>query len=495
MTPEQWRQVRDLFEQAVDQPPGNEEAWVVQCADDSAVVAEVMSLLKHHTRAGAFLEAPVADHVFDLLADDERFEPGAVVGSYQIKRELGRGGMGRVYLATDTRLGRDVALKVLAPHLVRDESQRERLRREARAAALLTAPGICTVYALEEIDNDVVIAAEFVDGHTLRDEIARGPRPSPRELLETARELAAALAIAHARGITHRDLKPENVMRANSGRLKILDFGLALVASGVGDFSTPRVTTPGTLIGTPAYMAPEQLNAGVVDPRTDVFAFGVLLYECAIGHHPFDAALPLAMAARILEGEHEPLADARRDLPPQLTDAIERCLRKRPSERFASAADVADALAPSLGSVVVPAERADAGWWRRHVAIVLGLYLVAAIVGWLVKEWQHGLADGGFIAIAMLTTVAGTLRGHLLFAQRAHDAGSFLAELRRSTPAIVGLDLAMSAMLVVEGLLVTSGRSVPGVLIIGLGLGLAIARLVLEPSTTRVAFEEPGRRV
>ena len=495
MTPEQWRQVRDVFEQAMDQPHGTEDAWIAQHAGDPVVVAEVASLLRHHTRAGAFLEAPVTDHVADLLADDERFEPGAVVGAYQIKRELGRGGMGRVYLATDRRLGRDVALKVLAPHLVRDEPQRERLRREARAAAMLTAPGICTVYALEEVDEEVVIASEYVDGHTLREEVARGQRPSPVELLETARALAAALAVAHARGVTHRDLKPENVMRANSGGLKILDFGLALVDARAGDLSTPRVTTPGTLIGTPAYMAPEQLNGGVVDQRTDVFAFGVLIYECAIGHHPFEAASPLAMAARILEGEHEPLADARRDLPAQLTNTVERCLRKRPSDRFASAADVVDALASSSGSVVVPAGRADAGWWRRHVAIVLGLYLVTAIVGWLVKEWQHGLADSGFIAIAMLATVAGTLRGHLLFAQRAHDVGSFLAELRRSTPAIVALDLTMAAMLVAEGLVVTSTRSVQGVLIIGLGLGLAIARLVLERSTTRVAFGEPGGRV
>src|SRR5215210_756014 len=137
--------------------------------------------------------------------------------------------MGRVYLATDTRLGRRVALKALAPHLTRDASQRERLRREARAAASLTHPGICTVYALEEIDGDLYIATEFIDGHTLGEEIRSGRRPSADDLLRTGRELAAALASAHTRGIVHRDLKPDNVMRGGDGRLKILDFGLARI--------------------------------------------------------------------------------------------------------------------------------------------------------------------------------------------------------------------------------------------------------------------------
>ena len=137
--------------------------------------------------------------------------------------------MGRVYLAHDTRLGRTVALKALAPHLMRDPAQRERLRREARAAASLTHPGICTVYALEEIDGDLFIATEFVDGHTLREEIQSERRPSRDEILRTARDLASALASAHARGIVHRDLKPENVMRTRDGRLKILDFGLARI--------------------------------------------------------------------------------------------------------------------------------------------------------------------------------------------------------------------------------------------------------------------------
>ena len=162
-----------------------------------------------------------------LLDDDEAaYAAGRVIGPYTIVRELGRGGMGRVYLASDARLGRNVALKAIAPRLIGDPAQRERLRREARAAAGLTHPGICTVYALEEYDGDLFIAAEYMDGRTLREEIAGGSRPLAADILRTARDIAAALASAHASGIVHRDLKPENVMRTSDGRVKILDFGL-----------------------------------------------------------------------------------------------------------------------------------------------------------------------------------------------------------------------------------------------------------------------------
>ena len=487
MTPQQWRSVRDLFEQALDLPAADVDAWLDRAAGDPDVAAEVRSLLWHETQSGAFLDAPVTGTTLDLLEEDERFEPGDAIGDYRIKREIGRGGMGRVYLATDARLGRDVALKVLAPHLVRDEKQRERLRREARAAAALSHPGICTVYALEEIDTDVVIATEFVDGRTLRDEIIRPQRPSPRDVLETARQVAAALAAAHGRGITHRDLKPENVMRTGSGQLKILDFGLAIVDGGAHGLDAPRVTTPGTLVGTLAYMAPEQLNGGTIDVRTDLFALGVLLYQDATGVHPFDAQPAMAMAARILEGDHRPLASVRDDLPGQVTQVVERCLRKLPSQRFASAADVVLALSSDAKPVAGPDA---AGWWRTHMAAAILLYLVAVAASWLVKEWDHGFADAGFVVVAMLVTVGVVLRGHLLFAERAHSHATFRAELRRVTPVLFGVDLAIAIGLVVEGLWVTRERSVPGVLIVGLGLGIALARLVLERSTTRAAFEE-----
>src|SRR4051812_18454072 len=229
MTTEQQRRVARLFEAAVDLDSTRVASFVAaEAADDAAVRNEVLSLLASHSRAGTFLQQPIADAAPELFGDDLALAPGTTVGPYAIVRELGRGGMGRIYLATDTRLGRTVALKALPPAVVDDPAQRERLRREARAAAALTHPGICTIYALEEIGDDVFIVAEYIDGVSLRDEIGAGTTPTPEQVLATARDLADALASAHARGITHRDLKPENVMRTRQGRLKILDFGLAV---------------------------------------------------------------------------------------------------------------------------------------------------------------------------------------------------------------------------------------------------------------------------
>src|SRR5207248_2898192 len=207
-------------------------------------------------------------------------------------------------------------------------------------------PGICTVYALEEIDGQVFIASELVDGRTLRDEMTAPQRPSRQDAMGTARELAAALASAHAKGITHRDLKPENVMRATDQRLKILDFGLARITAGEpSPAGTPlHPTLSGLLLGTPAYMAPEQVSRGETDPRTDVFAYGVLMYEYACGEHPFAAASPLATLACVLESQVPPIGARQPDLPGSLCQVIDRCLRKLPADRFQSAGEIAAAL-------------------------------------------------------------------------------------------------------------------------------------------------------
>ena len=230
MTADQWLRVRELFEAALEAAPPDPRAWLEAQPADAVVRLEVASLLDHHTQAGAFLENPIAERAPELLAEDEPLKAGVTIGHYKITREIGRGAMGRVYLADDVNLGRPVALKALAPTFTGDPSYRERLRREARAAAGMTHPGICTVHALEEFDGQLFIVSELVEGHTLRDEIGKGPLPDVNAITRTARQLADALAAAHARGITHRDFKPENVMRDRSGRLKVLDFGLAYAA-------------------------------------------------------------------------------------------------------------------------------------------------------------------------------------------------------------------------------------------------------------------------
>jgi serine/threonine protein kinase len=485
VTPEQHRRVRDLFEAALERGANvGIESWVSRAAaDDPAVRDEVLSLLAHHSRAGEFLSQPVADGAPHLLADDA-LPPGAVVGTYTIVREIGRGGMGRVYLATDARLGRTVALKALAPHLVRDPAQRERLRREARAAASLTHPGICTVYALEEIDGDLFIATEFVDGRTLREEIQSRQPPSSADVVKTAQELARALAAAHANGVVHRDLKPDNVMRTRDGRLKILDFGLARIdnpqmhAVGV-------VTQPGAVVGTPAYMAPEQINGTSVDARADVFAFGVLMYEYACGVHPFEGASPLAVVARVLESDARPLALRCPDLSSGLADVVSRCLRKTPAERFGSAVEVVGALESVADS---SAARPHAMWWRTHQLIVAALYVGAALLAWLIKEWiETPMTVSIFLALGAGATIGGVLRGHLVFTEW-NNAPRLQKERLRTKNATRLLDLLTAALLFADAVIVASVRALPAVFALSAALGLALAALVLEPATTAAAF-------
>jgi hypothetical protein len=480
MTAQQWQRVRELFDRALEETLGDAAAWLArEAGDDPAVRAEVASLLDHHSRAGAFLTEPAAARMPELLTEPPALSAGQVIGPYTIVREVGRGGMGRVYLATDSRLGRTVALKALPPDLIDSPPQRERLRREARAAAALTHPGICTVYALEELEGALFIATEFVDGQTLRDEITGERRLESSELLRSARELAAALASAHAKGITHRDLKPENVMRTSDGRLKILDFGLARVDAGEAG-ADPQATLAGALVGTPAYMAPEQLNGLAADARADVFAFGVLVYELATGLHPFHAATPLAVAGRVLESEPAPLAALRPDVPPVLAAAVARCLRKARGERFASAVELAAALARDG----VPASpRRDAAWWRTHQAVIVGLYFLAAALAWQIKEWLPGITREIFLFVGMAAAVGGVFRGHLLFTERMHR-DRLAGELRRAGRVTLGVDLAVAAALLVDGVLIEPGRPLASVLTIALGVGIALARVLMEPSTT-----------
>ena len=488
MTPSQWQRVRELFEAALEMPSSAAREWIqAEAADDSEVSAEALSLFEYSTRAGAFLTKPIGDRMADLFEDDRRFEPGSGLGPYVIVGELGRGGMGRVYLANDTRLKRTVALKALLPALTRDPVQRERLRREAQAAAGLTHPGICTIYALEEIGDDVFVVAEFVDGRSLREEIASRQRPSVAALIESSRELIEALASAHAKGITHRDLKPENVMRTKEGRLKILDFGLALVdGHAAGGEVLPRMTVDGAVVGTPGYMAPEQLKRGVIDARADIFAFGVLMYEYASGVHPFDGQTDIDRMARVLESEPRPLRELRPDVPSAFVVAITRCLRKVPAERFGSVVEIAPAL-----TVAIPPGSSSrvTEWWRTHQLIALSLYFLASALAWQIKEWRHGLADSAFISVAVLSTIGGFFRGHLLFTERMNPA-AFDAERLRAHPITVAVDLFLAAILAVEGWQLTAVRPLAGTLTIALSIGLALTRLVIEPTTTRAAFEK-----
>ena len=484
---EKWRRVRELFERALAEPPDDIDVWLDQEApDEPDVRAEVKSLLDHHSHAGQFLDEPIADRFPALLDDEPSYAPGKVIGPYTIVRELGRGGMGRVYLATDERLGRAVALKAIAPRLTSDPSHRERLKREARAAAGLANPGICTVYALEEHDGELFIASEYIAGRTLREEIASGQRRTPAEIGQTAREIAAALAGAHARSVIHRDLKPENVMRTPDGRLKILDFGLARTEVSSGEASA-YLTQTGVLLGTPGYMAPEQLKGERGDMRVDVFAFGVVLYEYACGVHPFAADSPLGMAARVLESNVAPLDGLCPALPLPLVAVIERCLRKIPGERYGSAIELVGALSASE----LPQSRSAIRWWRMHQAVVIVLYFLASAVAWLVKEWQPGAPLVVFGIIGVVAVVAGVFRGHLLFVERMNTR-AFHGERRRADKVTSIVDLLIAVALFADASLLLGDRPLAAVLIAGLGIGIALARIIVEPATSDAEFPPPA---
>ncbi|HKC24782.1 MAG TPA: protein kinase, partial [Thermoanaerobaculia bacterium] len=276
---------------------------------------------------------------------------GTRLGPYEIVSPLGAGGMGEVYRAKDTKLGRDVAIKVLPESLSADPERLTRFEREARALASLNHPNIVTVYSVEEAGGVRLLAMELVEGQTLDADVASGGLPLPR-FFEIAVPLADALSAAHERGIVHRDLKPSNVMLTREGRLKVLDFGLAkLVATesdpNVTDLPTAsrvQLTSEGTVFGTVAYMSPEQARGGKVDARSDVFALGVVLYEMLTGERPFKGVSSVDIISSILRDAPPAVTELRADLPAHVGRILRRCLAKDPHDRYQTSRDVYNEL-------------------------------------------------------------------------------------------------------------------------------------------------------
>jgi tRNA A-37 threonylcarbamoyl transferase component Bud32 len=498
MNPRRWQRLRDIFEHALDKNPTDAVAWVnAEAADDTELRQEILALLDSHERGAAFLSEPAGfplDDVFganDVEAEqaDVLLTSGQQVGPYVIVREAGQGGMARVYVATDTRLNRTVALKSVHARLLQNPAQRERLQREARSAAALVHPGICTVYALEEIGGQLYMAVEYVEGRTLRQEMRTVTRPLPETIVDTMKQLADALACAHDAGIAHGDLKPENVMRTLDGRLKILDFGLARVQPDVATPRSPTLTQEGMLIGTPGYMAPEQLTGHSRDPQTDVFALGVLMYEFATGVHPFAAATSLAIAARVLSETPPGLTTLRPDLSQRFAAVVDRCLLKLREGRFSTAAEVRRVL---QSRAQAGKRTAVAAWWRIHQIAVLALYFGASLGAWKMKEEWTGVTTPLFLIIGIVATVAGVFRAHLLFTERVNAPG-FEAERRRAQPITMASDIVLALALIGDGASVAAGSPVIALLSIALGIGIALVRLVIEPATTAAAFEHASR--
>jgi serine/threonine protein kinase/Tol biopolymer transport system component len=308
-------------------------------------------------------------------------DPGRRLGHYDIQAKLGAGGMGTVYLALDTRLNRPVALKILAPDRWEGTAGRGRLIREAQAASSLNHPNIVTVYEVgHEADVDF-IAMERVDGKTLRNLIEH--RPPMRELLPIAIQVAGAIGAAHAAGIVHRDLKPSNIMVTERGLVKILDFGIAKVAAASSESNlTQTLTQPGQILGTVAYMSPEQAAGKDVDWRSDIFSFGCVLYEMITGRRAFHEDTDLATLAAVIAKEPASARQFSPELTPVLERIVEHCLRKKREERWQSMEDVKLLLASALSDldVAAPPARKRSSW--PAVALASGAALFAAGATW-----------------------------------------------------------------------------------------------------------------
>ena len=429
MEPERWQKIERLYHSALEEEKSGRAAFLEQaCAGDKALRREVELLLAQQEKADSFLEAPALEVAAKVLAQDQAgsaqlsgeaaLMTGRTISHYRIMEKLGGGGMGEVYKAQDTRLGRLVALKFLREGSVRDPQALERFKREARAASALNHPNICTIHDIDEFEGQPFIAMEFLEGQTLRERIAAGAGLVPAQgrppgatlplgtVLELAIQIADALDAAHSKGIIHRDIKPANIFVAPRGQAKILDFGLAKSTVGPGlapaksaqrpalqdtpteSIDADHLTSSGATVGTVAYMSPEQARGEEVDTRTDLFSFGAVLYEMATRRQAFSGSTRAVILTAILKEDPVPPSQLNAALPSKLEEIILKALEKDRELRCQAAAE----LLANLKRLKRDREPPLRTQWGLRATAMLAM-LVGLAVGWLVWNRSRSLPE------------------------------------------------------------------------------------------------------
>jgi eukaryotic-like serine/threonine-protein kinase len=348
MKPEHWQRIKALLQSALDHNPAERAAFLDEaCGGDAHLRNEVESLIVSHGRATSFIETPAFEVMAESIENSIRESlVGDTLGHYHIIGQLGAGGMGEVYLAEETKLGRKVALKLLPAYFTRDDERVRRFQQEARAVSALNHPNILTIYEIGQIDSRHFIATEFIDGETLRERMTK-PELKFGETLDVAIQVTSALCAAHEAGVVHRDIKPENIMLRRDGYVKVLDFGLAKLTEREPTAVATQApsgaliyTDPGVVMGTVSYMSPDQARGLAIDAQTDIWSLGVVLYEMVGGRVPFAGATSSDVIASILEREPPPLAQLSPSVPTDLLDIVAKALRKDKEQRYQKASDL-----------------------------------------------------------------------------------------------------------------------------------------------------------
>jgi len=394
MSPERWRKVEAIFLAALERPSQERAAFLGKvCDDDVELRVQVEAMLAADGQSN-LIDARVSEVAADLLlAAKGSLEPGQTFNHYQVIRELGRGGMGQVYLAHDSRLDRPVALKLLPHTFSKDPERVRRFQQEARVVSALNHPYIITIHDIGETDGLRFIVTEFIDGETLREIIARDER-NLNGILKIIIQVAEALAAAHSVGIVHRDIKPENIMVRSDGYVKVLDFGIAKTNQELAlddsfaeiQPSSLVVTTPGVLLGTVKYMSPEQARGEMVDARSDIFSLGVVLYEAVTGRALFKGETRGDLLAAIAEKNTPVVSEYLTGVPTQLQRIIARALGKNLSERYQTAKEMARDLERLRDEITAGESRealkggADRVYWRRQIVREIKRRPVGAIM-------------------------------------------------------------------------------------------------------------------